>query len=40
MKRTKQSTFAKREKQEQATGFDPVASETHVHTPGAVGCLR
>ena len=38
MKRTKQSTFAKRERREQSTGFAPVGGEdmTHTakHTPG------
>ena len=38
MKRTKQSTFAKRERSEKSTGFAPVGSEdmTHTtkHTPG------
>ena len=38
MKRTKQSTFAKRERSEKSTGFAPVGGEdmthTATHTPG------
>lgn len=35
MKRTKQSTFAKRERQEKATGFAPVGSEDMSKSGGA-----
>ena len=35
MKRTKQSTFAKRERQEKATGFAPVGSEDMSKSEGA-----
>lgn len=43
MKRTKQSTFAKRERSEKSTGFAPVGGEdmthTATHTPGPWNCV-